>query len=286
MEKKYFFEFARLDICDLPVWSGNEAVQGRVFGSCPAADVFLCAECTSSFDVAWFMAQNYDFAWWDSVLALTQTAGRGQMRRGWFSPPCNLHVAFRLPDAGFFKSAAASVLTALLFIKAFESFGLRLKLKWPNDLVLDNGVIYGKLGGILLEERSGVSLAGVGINRCKVPESDLLREGSALRPVMLPAGFAGSSPLDLWIKLVPCLNLIYGKIFVESTEALLLSEAERYLLWRGMRVQVFDSNGDNSPVSGYLSGLTAKGGLRLFPLSSSSSLGKREMEIYSGSVSI
>lgn len=98
---------------------------------------------------------------WDSVLAVSQTAGRGQLRRQWVSPPGNVYAALRLPLTPPFDGTAAAPVMGMLLAQGLRQGGWPIWLKWPNDLVLCGADgIPRKLAGILLEERGGVLLAG------------------------------------------------------------------------------------------------------------------------------
>jgi BirA family transcriptional regulator, biotin operon repressor / biotin---[acetyl-CoA-carboxylase] ligase len=111
------------------------------------------------------------------VLALDQTAGRGQRGRTWFSKPGeSMCCTFLLPlhpqemqNPGWLALAAGAA--ALRSVEAYRNPDLpasawQLALKWPNDLLL-NGK---KLGGVLIEIlTSGIvaqpmALVGIGIN--------------------------------------------------------------------------------------------------------------------------
>lgn len=87
------------------------------------------------------------------VVADHQTAGRGRLSRHWEAPPgTGLHASFVVPP-GPLLSLAAGVAVA-------EACGPEVRLKWPNDLLL-NGL---KAGGILVETSRGKAIVGVGVN--------------------------------------------------------------------------------------------------------------------------
>jgi BirA family biotin operon repressor/biotin-[acetyl-CoA-carboxylase] ligase len=93
------------------------------------------------------------------VVAEHQTAGRGRLDRRWESPPGTaLLVSFVLAPNPILSLAAG--------VAAAEACGNNVRLKWPNDLLL-NGA---KVGGILVEAMAGKAICGVGINLTWAPE--------------------------------------------------------------------------------------------------------------------
>ena len=111
-----------------------------------------------------------------------QTAGRGTRGRTWLQQPGRdvaLTVALPADTPGLLDarlSLAAGVLVARAAELALrdaaaqsgepqrDQSGWRLKLKWPNDLLIYRAGSLRKLGGILAERSSGVTFIGVGIN--------------------------------------------------------------------------------------------------------------------------
>jgi BirA family biotin operon repressor/biotin-[acetyl-CoA-carboxylase] ligase len=105
------------------------------------------------------------------VVADQQTAGRGRRGHTWFSPPgSGLYVSVVLAPATAIEPARATTLLTLAAGVALaegieQATGLRIDLKWPNDLQ----VARRKLGGILAEstgagDRPDVVVVGYGIN--------------------------------------------------------------------------------------------------------------------------
>lgn len=101
------------------------------------------------------------------VIADRQTAGRGRRGHSWFSPPgSGLYVSVVLtPSRSLIDSDRATRLLTLAAGVALaegveSSTGLRVHLKWPNDLF----VAARKLGGILAEGTDASVVLGYGIN--------------------------------------------------------------------------------------------------------------------------
>jgi BirA family transcriptional regulator, biotin operon repressor / biotin---[acetyl-CoA-carboxylase] ligase len=107
-----------------------------------------------------------------TVVADTQTAGRGQHGRAWFSPPgAGLYVSLIVrPGAGMLnENNPASLLTLGSGVAIAEAVrvvtGLPAQIKWPNDVLVGRR----KLAGILAESavQGGVLqfvVIGFGVN--------------------------------------------------------------------------------------------------------------------------
>ena len=96
------------------------------------------------------------------VTAERQTRGRGRTGHTWRSAPralaCSLAVA---PGGAADRLPLIPLITGLAARRALrEVCGVTAGLKWPNDLVVDEG----KVGGILVEGFGNLVVIGVGIN--------------------------------------------------------------------------------------------------------------------------
>jgi BirA family biotin operon repressor/biotin-[acetyl-CoA-carboxylase] ligase len=163
----------------------------------------------------------------------SQSAGRGRMGRLWQSPPGHVYGALRLPLAPPFDGPGAALALSLFLAGALGDFGWALSLKWPNDLIFNGG----KTGGILLEARSGILLAGVGLNLLAPPEGDwrLARDPGTPPPAALPYPHG---PRALWKALVKKIIMLYSCRLGFWTMAELGREAEKILWGRGEKVYV------------------------------------------------
>jgi BirA family biotin operon repressor/biotin-[acetyl-CoA-carboxylase] ligase len=126
------------------------------------------------------------------ITAARQTAGRGRRGNVWTSQPGNLYASLLLTDPAppthlpeFCFVAALAVLDAVA--QAAPPLAPSLKLKWPNDLLLDGA----KFAGILIEaESAGIAsvAAGIGVNCAhhpaglSYPATSLAARGAALTP--------------------------------------------------------------------------------------------------------
>ncbi len=192
------------------------------------------------------------------LAAEAQTAGRGRRGRRWHSTPgadLTFSVAATVRRAAR-ELGALSLVAGVAAARALRKAGVqRAALKWPNDLVVDDGA---KLGGILVETR-GTGAAtravfGIGINCRRAPE----RERSLRRPL---------ASLDAFIP--PDRNALVRDISRE-----LLAALERFELrgfeaadWEaldahaGQRLRV--RLADGRTLSGVACGLAEDGALRL-----------------------
>lgn len=100
------------------------------------------------------------------IIAKSQTSGRGQRDHQWRSQAGGLYLSVILqPQISASLGAQITLWSAWGIAKALRTVVPNLKIKWLNDLVIENL----KLGGILTETRvtSGImnyAVLGVGIN--------------------------------------------------------------------------------------------------------------------------
>lgn len=149
-------------------------------------DLIALAEVTSTQDEARHRAM---LPWhrpiW--ISARRQTAGRGRRGRVWQSLEGNLAATFLhcLPGPRSRLAHLGFALGLALWETLDHDFGIPdIRLKWPNDLLIDGA----KMGGILLEswvvEGGGEPdgpfwlAAGIGLNLATAPELDGYRTGS------------------------------------------------------------------------------------------------------------
>lgn len=98
-----------------------------------------------------------------------QTGGKGRQGRVWESPPGNLYAStlVRLgPEDPPAPTLALVAAVALHEAAAIHAEGRELRIKWPNDLLLDGA----KLAGILLERSGDAVVIGFGVNLAQPPD--------------------------------------------------------------------------------------------------------------------
>jgi BirA family biotin operon repressor/biotin-[acetyl-CoA-carboxylase] ligase len=109
----------------------------------------------------------------EGTVAVTdeQTAGRGRLGRRWLAPAntCLLCSILFRPELAPTQVQRLTMLCALAAADAIEKVaGLRVHLKWPNDLIVKSQG-WKKLAGILTEtgiagEQVAFAIVGIGIN--------------------------------------------------------------------------------------------------------------------------
>lgn len=105
---------------------------------------------------------------WTALVSMEQTNGRGRLGRAWSSPPggsLSLSVLLR-PAVSTSRWAWLSLLAGMAVADAISQGapdGVRVQLKWPNDVLIDGG----KVCGILAERIEGdqpSAVVGIGVN--------------------------------------------------------------------------------------------------------------------------
>lgn len=108
------------------------------------------------------------------IIAQSQTAGRGRSGRNWTSETGNLHASLLVtlvaPQPKAYQLAlVAGVAVFDGIAAAMQPSPPALRLKWPNDIMID-GV---KTGGILVESSLGsqrlAAVIGIGLNIAATP---------------------------------------------------------------------------------------------------------------------
>jgi len=132
---------------------------------------------------------------WHVITADTQTKGRGTHERHWLSPPdVNLYATFVFPIPADKASLIINIpqVVAYSVFETLREYGLNLKLKWINDILLNNK----KISGVLCEiekakalSNHSVVLAGIGINVNMDKEACTLLDLPATS-LMLELGYA------------------------------------------------------------------------------------------------
>ena len=184
-----------------------------------------------------------------AVLARRQRRGVGQRGRHWQSPRGGVWLSAAMPCSG--QSVTAAGLLGLAFAlelaQRLERHGVPVRIKWPNDLLVEGR----KLAGVLprLVHR-GTQLrlvrCGVGLNVCNTVPAGAI----ALRELVPPS----DASVDVWV--VELLLALEGSMNLVAGSSPWLHRVEDRL-WSDQ----IDGSGQESPWS--IEGLSSRGGLQL-----------------------
>jgi len=225
--------------------------------------VFILDKCHSTMDALRQINSRSVLKNWDSVIAVIQTAGRGQHGRKWLSAPGNLFASLCWPPPGTQGGSRAwwtnmtSLLAGAAIADFFSSIGIDLEIKWPNDLLYKGR----KICGILVEEFGNSVVVGVGVNIESAPESrELCAQGSIPAASLSEIGLE-FSPLDLWLKMVSRVKAFFSRIICYDDSEFFINHLTSRLAWKKRRIVI--RNLFAGEISGILSGISRDGGLEI-----------------------
>jgi len=195
------------------------------------------------------------------IVADEQTKGRGTKGRTWYSAPSlGLYASLILrpsrPDLSLLPLAMGLACREAIA----ESYDLKVFLKWPNDLILNNK----KVGGLLLESsfsgpRPLYAILGFGLNLNHEAEDfpDELRE----RAISLrQACGCKINREDILDQLWPKIDFWYGIFLNGEDDRIIQSFEHHHLFPRGEKI-VVDLNGQE--IEGLFDGFSCDGALIL-----------------------
>ncbi len=150
------------------------------------------------------------------IMAVHQTAARGRHGKRWEHPKGNFAATYVTPVSG--DPASAALRSFMAANALFETLALfidrtRLSLKWPNDVLLDNG----KVAGILLESAGSAGRidwlsVGVGVNLMSLPDD--VRD-AAFPPVSLEGQGGERCDLDEFLSILAGHFATEERVFAE-----------------------------------------------------------------------
>lgn len=181
-----------------------------------------------------------------TVIAEEQLQGRGRLGRDWFSPACSglwFSVVLRPEKITLANAAPVTLVTAAALANNLKNRqGLAVKIKWPNDLLINAK----KFGGILSEvkgepDRIEYLIIGVGLNVNQQADdfpSDLKKQATSLLVESGRVFDRTSLFLSLWENLCRAYDLFMEEGFTPFRESLLA-----YQSFLGREVKVTWSGG-------------------------------------------
>ena len=118
-----------------------------------------------------------------AIFASCQKYGQGQIGRNWYSPKGGVWVSAAINRTGSNTSHSElyGLAVALALVERVENMGIKVKIKWPNDILVDGK----KLAGILTRlffrgEELRLVRVGVGLNVL----NNVPREGISLKKII------------------------------------------------------------------------------------------------------
>jgi BirA family transcriptional regulator, biotin operon repressor / biotin---[acetyl-CoA-carboxylase] ligase len=226
----------------------------------------VCRECgvvlssyssvPSTMDVAKQLIAESVHDTWGLVLATTQTSGRGRSHRAWSSPKGGFWATlYFTTSCSPEELSGLSLVIGCALARAAAQCGATLKLKWPNDLLTEEG---SKIGGVLVEtvsDRKGKTnlFIGTGINLTAVPR------GVTTASSLLERYGVGVSPAQFCALYVPHVRDCIEEFFQQGFESF-QGEWLEYAYRRYQKIEVSRLSGNNT---GLFMGVTAKGELEL-----------------------
>jgi BirA family biotin operon repressor/biotin-[acetyl-CoA-carboxylase] ligase len=224
-------------------YAGADAT--TIAARCGVPRVELFAEVSSTLDIAHPMARA-GAPEGTLLLAERQTAGRGRGGRAWSSDArAGIWLTLIACPSDEAALEVLSLRVGLAAASALRPFATgEVRVKWPNDLMLDGG----KLGGILIEsrwreERADWAAIGIGIN-CRVPRA--ISQARALRD--------GVDRIDVLAALVPAVRAAAAAR--GALTAMELADYARRDWAHGRRC--------SAPVAGVVHGIDAHGALLVY----------------------
>jgi len=132
-------------------------------------DIIYLTECHSTNDIAVQKVKDGTAKEGSIIITDKQTKGRGQRGNRWFSEP-GMNLTFSLVLSPYFLTPLMQFelnrIISLAVREGLSTYADGIKVKWPNDIVHENG---GKIGGVLIEnmiskDKIDASVIGMGLN--------------------------------------------------------------------------------------------------------------------------
>ena len=207
----------------------------------------------------------------DVFTADYQTAGRGRLDHKWLSPPkTNLMMSVILSVEGLSPEQVATfpLVVGLAVVKAIQRLfaggqDVRretedVKLKWPNDVLVENK----KLAGILCERKDGTVIGGIGVNVGQTEFDKEIADRATSLALILPTSVSRlpSPVLALRDSILAELDNCYSRWRTDGFAAIYPEIAAVDFLM-GREIAVRQTDGDSAPVVGISNGIMTDGSL-------------------------
>lgn len=182
-----------------------------------------------------------------AVIAESQWAGRGRLDRTWSAPPASsILMSAALPRAA--HAGALPLHVGTVVATALQGAAPGIRLKWPNDLVVEQPGGLRKLGGIIAEVHSDAVIIGIGINITMAGDELPTAEAISL------------AQLSVQVSREPLIAAILDGLAGISADAS-LDRYREFCVTIGALVEV--SRISDEPLQGLVVGIDESGALRL-----------------------
>lgn len=213
------------------------------------------------------------------LLAERQTGGRGRRGRTWTSPlAANLYLSLaRIFSGGLARLPGLSLVAGVATAEALHAAGFAaVRMKWPNDLVIDQAGTLRKLGGLLVEgggEHAGPAHAviGLGLNVRMPPGAEITQPWTDL------AALAGAMPSRNGV--AACVLAHWLPALAQFDDEGLAPFLARYARFDALAGRDITLHIGNAVQSGQALGIAEDGALRV-------RVQGREQSVHSGEVSV
>jgi BirA family transcriptional regulator, biotin operon repressor / biotin---[acetyl-CoA-carboxylase] ligase len=220
----------------LPVWA--EQISARIKTDLAGCPLVAFDEVESTSDVAKALADR-GAPDGTTVIARSQSAGRGRRGRTWESPPGKaLYLSMVLrPRLAASDASWLGILGGLAAASACERLGVpRLSIKWPNDVLAEGRKICGVLTEPrVAEDKVDFAVLGFGVNVAQADEDwpdDLRSAATSCRMQGVQA-----SCEDAACALLEAVDAMYGLLRGKRTDSML----DEWIRWSGTsRLPVLD----------------------------------------------
>ena len=181
------------------------------------------------------------------IVAKEQTKGRGRRGRSWQSKAGDslLMSLILQPDLEPDRASMLTLVQALSVRKAVEKItGKETKIKWPNDILLENKKVCGILTEMFLKPEGGFYVVigtGVNINQREFPKEIEEIATSMKLAALRKENFQVSQVME---EVCKAFKEYYDKFLTKRDLSLVREEYNKHLINKEQQVKVLDPRGE------------------------------------------
>ncbi|OQX82214.1 MAG: biotin--[acetyl-CoA-carboxylase] ligase [Candidatus Omnitrophica bacterium 4484_70.1] len=211
-------------------WEIRYNLDTEIFGK----KIYYFENVTSTQDIAFHLSCKDEGI---LIVAENQTKGRGRWGRGWLSFPYKgLYFSLIFKPQDSFKLSLLSLLLSVSVAEVIEEiFKIKIGIKWPNDLILENKKLAGILTEVCREKESVIVVGGIGVN-VNNEKQELPPSGISLKEF-----FGGKiNRLELLKEILRKIERNY--VLFKEKKSYILEKWHRYNITLGKKVEVVLNN--------------------------------------------